>query len=262
MKNCIVIGSGKMATRLATTLFRKGTRIHQVYSPTPAHAAKLAKKVQAQAVSQLGNITDGDYLYIISVTDDALPALAHSVNFPSGIIVHTAGTIGMEILAQVSPHYGILYPLQTFSATSRTTFSHVPVCLEASDTATLDFLKNIATLLTSDIREISSAERKILHLAAVFACNFPNALYTIAHNILSEHGLPFSILHPLIMETATKATRMNPHDAQTGPAFRNDLNIINTHQEMLSGTPEFRKLYELLSEAIIALHKPENLPHE
>ena len=97
---------------------------------------------------------------------------------------------------------------------------------------------------------MSTADRKYLHLSAVWACNFVNHCYDIAAGILSAHHLPFDVMLPLIDETARKVHALSPHDAQTGPAVRYDENVIAAQSALLADDSELRQLYELLSKSI------------
>jgi len=58
------------------------------------------------------------------------------------------------------------------------------------------------------------------------------------------------LLEPLIRETAKKIKTMQPIDAQTGPAKRNDETVIHTHLKMLHDKPDFQKIYRLMTESI------------
>ena len=69
-----------------------------------------------------------------------------------------------------------------------------------------------------------------------------------------KRKLIFSLLHPLIRETANKINKVNPAEAQTGPAKRNDTQTINKHLELLSEYPEFQEIYKLLSNQITKKH--------
>ncbi|HEX7411325.1 MAG TPA: DUF2520 domain-containing protein, partial [Bacteroidales bacterium] len=149
-------------------------------------------------------------------------------------------------------HYGVLYPLQTFSQKIAVELKHVPFCIEASDKDSMELLRQVASAVSDTVVEIDSDRRKVLHLAAVFACNFPNAMYAIADDILKNAGLPFQLLHPLILETAHKTTLDQPWNVQTGPARRNDLSTIQTHEAMLKDMASYKEIYTLLSNAIHA----------
>ena len=162
---------------------------------------------------------------------------------------HTAGSMPLELFQGPAHHYGVFYPMQSFSKERRINFSEVPVFLEASDVQTLTLLKTLSATLTPHIYELSTDERRYLHLAAVFACNFANHCYALSAEILQQHGLPFNVMLPLIDETARKVHYLSPLEAQTGPAIRYDLNVINKQQQLLDD-PAMKELYERLSKSI------------
>ena len=98
---------------------------------------------------------------------------------------------------------------------------------------------------------MSSEERRILHVSAVFACNFTNHLLTISKRILDAEHLEFDLLKPLIRETIRKALEApDPAVVQTGPARRGDQQIIEKHLDYLERYPAWQGIYEILSESI------------
>jgi predicted short-subunit dehydrogenase-like oxidoreductase (DUF2520 family) len=103
--------------------------------------------------------------------------------------------------------------------------------------------------------ELSSAQRKTLHVAAVFACNFTNHLFAISQELLHRDNLDFDLLRPLIAETAGKIQLNDPESVQTGPAIREDQETINSHLEMLQENTELMEIYKKLSQSIVNLHK-------
>lgn len=129
-------------------------------------------------------------------------------------------------------------------------FSIYRFFVESNSEADTRFLKAVASVLSKQVYEATSEQRKNLHLAAVFTCNFTNHMYALAAGLLKKHQLPFEIMLPLIDETARKVHEIEPHLAQTGPAIRYDENVINNHLQMLSDEPEMQELYRLISESI------------
>jgi predicted short-subunit dehydrogenase-like oxidoreductase (DUF2520 family) len=93
------------------------------------------------------------------------------------------------------------------------------------------------------------------HLAAVFANNFTNHLYTVANDILQTHGLSFDLLKPLIAQTAQNIQHQLPAEMQTGPAVRGDMETIDMHLQLLREHVQYRQLYELISANIIEQHR-------
>jgi predicted short-subunit dehydrogenase-like oxidoreductase (DUF2520 family) len=179
------------------------------------------------------------------------------------VLVHTSGTKTLAELQQAVDTYsdvlvrtGVFYPLQTFTKGVSMTLNNVPFCIEATHEATEDLLIALAQGLSSVVYVMSSEERQILHLGAVFACNFSNHLFAISQRILQKHTLEFSLLKPLIEETVRKALASpDPAAVQTGPARRHDYATTDRHLDYLNHYPDWQILYESLSESIIRTDK-------
>ena len=171
-----------------------------------------------------------------------------------GLWVHTAGSMDKEVFAPYTARYGVFYPMQTFSKERETDFDDIPIFVEANHTDDTERLQKLAGRLSTKVYEATSEQRKYLHLAAVFACNFSNHLYALCDRILSEHGLSFETMLPLIRETAAKVADMPPAQAQTGPAIRYDKNVIDKQMALLSD-PTMRQIYDLMSRSIHETNK-------
>lgn len=245
-----IIGSGNVATHLAKALKHAHVEILSIWSHQFENAELLANQVGAKAVNQISEITDDDIdVILISVKDDAIAEVAAQLQNYRGVVAHTSGAAALEVL-NGNINYGVFYPLQTFSKHKTLDFSQVPLCLEANNTQSLQQLKTLATLISKNIYEVNSEQRKILHLAAVFACNFPNYLYGVAQQLLAQHQLDFEIIKPLIAETANKVQTALPIEVQTGPAIRNDEQTLQKHEDLLKEHSEWLTIYKLLSEQI------------
>jgi predicted short-subunit dehydrogenase-like oxidoreductase (DUF2520 family) len=245
-----IIGSGNVATHLAKALHHARVQILSVWSRQVGNAELLANQIGAKAVSQISKIADDESdVVLISVKDDAIADVAAQLKNYRGIAAHTSGAVALNILNE-NVNYGVFYPLQTFSKHKTLDFSQVPLCLEANNAQNLQLLKKLATLISNNIYEVDSEQRKILHLAAVFACNFPNYLYGVAQQLLAQHQLDFNIIKPLIAETANKVQTALPFEVQTGPAVRNDEQTLQKHEDLLKGHSDWLTIYKLLSEQI------------
>jgi predicted short-subunit dehydrogenase-like oxidoreductase (DUF2520 family) len=245
----VLIGSGNVATHLGMALRDAGAVITQVYSRKVEHARILAKKLKAKAIKNVTEIEKHPALVIIAVKDDAIPAIVKKLNVTEGIVVHTSGSISMDVLGKF-PQYGVLYPLQSFSADKKTDLSQVPLCIEGSDSGTLFSLTNIAEAISDCVYNLDSKQRQVAHMAAVFANNFTNHLYYVSDMLLKKENLPFDLLQPLIAETADKIRQLSPKEAQTGPAIRDDQTVIRKHLQFLAGSPDVQRLYLDLSRSI------------
>jgi predicted short-subunit dehydrogenase-like oxidoreductase (DUF2520 family) len=200
-------------------------------------------------------------LYLIAIKDSAIQEVLENLSLDENrMIVHTAGSVPMNILDGFSKNYGVFYPLQTFSKNRKIDFSDIPICIEANHPSSLMKLQELAGRLSGSVHQINSHDRKTLHLAAVFANNFVNHFYAIGESLLQDKRLNFDLLKPLIRETAKKTESLSPVDAQTGPAKRNDQTIINAHLKMLHDQPDLQKIYRLMSESIFQFH--QNQKHD
>jgi predicted short-subunit dehydrogenase-like oxidoreductase (DUF2520 family) len=251
IQKIVLIGAGNVATHLGLALLQSGYEIIQVYSRTSESARKLASKLNCSYTIAIQEITDQADIYIFSVSDDALETCIKTFTHENKLLVHTAGSMGIEVLSQKSNRTGVIYPLQTFSRQVAVDYKNIPVCLEASCKEDFIHLEKLAKKISDQVIRVDSRQREILHIAAVFACNFTNHMYVIAEKILEKEKIPFSILHPLIRETLRKTEHKNPSELQTGPAARKDLNVIRKHIDKLAELPESQKIYTFISESIL-----------
>ncbi len=246
----IIIGSGNVATHLAIALKEAGMHVAQVWSYHYANAVQLAKQVNAQPIARFDEVDPQATLCLIAVKDDAVADVAQQLSGFKGIVAHTCGAVPMNVFEGKFENYGVFYPLQTFSKQKALDFGDIPLCLESNDEASMQLLRQIAAKLSRRVLEIDSDKRKILHLAAVFACNFTNHLYALGEQLLEANGLEFDVLRPLIKETAAKVQQALPKAVQTGPAIRNDEQTLKAHQELLMQHPHLLEIYRTLSESI------------
>jgi predicted short-subunit dehydrogenase-like oxidoreductase (DUF2520 family) len=252
-----IIGSGNVATHSAAAFKNAGHAIVQVYSRDLQNASLLAYHVKAEAIDNLDQINPETDLFVIAVKDDVIESIASALAKYQKLIVHTSGATDLQALLNYTPQAGVFYPLQTFSKTKEVDFNTVPICIEGANEQIASQLNELAYTISQNVYRINSAERKTLHLAAVFANNFPNYLYYLSQQLLAEHQLPFDLLRPLIRETAEKIQEHLPADVQTGPAIRNDEKTMASHLQQLAGKPDLQQLYKLLSQGII---KMDNTP--
>ena len=253
--NIVLLGSGNVATQLGRAFKMAGQSIVQVWSRNIEHAKELADTLASDAISDLDNVNRSADLYIIAVKDDAIKEVASNLKVGDKLIVHTSGSTSLSALEGVSAHIGVFYPLQTFSRSKAVDFRQVPIAIEAGNAEDLAIIRGIADRLSERVQELSSLQRKALHVAAVFACNFTNHLFSISQELLEGENLDFDLLRPLIAETANKIQLNDPETVQTGPAMRGDEEIIRSHLEMLKGKPDLYELYQKLSQSIVNLHK-------
>ena len=250
LPNVSLIGAGRVAHVLGQALVNSGVEIRWVYSRTPQKARELAKILYAGFAEDLNFPKDPYTLVLICVNDDSIPEVSRSLPAGDYKVAHTSGVTPIDVLKSHHKHAGIFYPLQTFSEGREPDFGTIPICLEATDNPTSAILELLANKISGSVHFINGEQRKWLHVAAVFASNFSNYMYSLASTILEQHNLPFELLHPLIIETASKATDRLPADAQTGPARRGDLETLRAHEALLGSDENLLKIYKLLSQSL------------
>lgn len=248
----IFIGAGNLATQLAKALLNAGHDIIQVYSHTMESASSLATIAGGAPTDDVEKVRKDADLYILAVKDsvlgDVIPLLCQGRG--DRIFAHTAGSLPMSIFQGMALHYGVFYPMQTFSKTKDVDFSEIPVFIEGNDELTLHTLHEVGLSVSRRVYPLSSEDRKYLHLSAVFACNFVNHCYALSADILRRHQIPFEVMMPLIDETARKVHQLSPEEAQTGPAVRYDENVIRAQATMLKDNPLVKDIYERMSLSI------------
>jgi predicted short-subunit dehydrogenase-like oxidoreductase (DUF2520 family) len=252
------IGSGNVAWHLAQALQMAGNELVSVYSRDLKNAQLLADRLRKPLIINHLDFSDSSAtLFIIAVSDDAIAELAAKIKLPPGaILVHTSGSKGLESLTpSPSPKergMGVFYPLQTFSKTKSLDFKTIPFCIEGSNEEVENILIKLAQSLSNQVFRVNSAQRRALHVAAVFANNFSNHLLSIAQEILQKNQLEFSLLKPLIEETVAKALSSKPSAAQTGPAKRGDTQTIAQHLDFLQNEPQWQNIYQIITQSILA----------
>lgn len=272
----VLIGAGNLATHLGKALHAAGHDMVQVFSRTMQSAETLASLLDAEPLTDIAQVRDDADVYIFSVKDSALVQLVAqlcrhdadglgedgAVNAlrkakkgeHERVFLHTAGSMPMSVFKGMAQHYGVLYPMQTFSKQREVDFSIIPCFVEANDEFAQKQIEGLAREISGRVYQLSSEDRKYLHLSAVFACNFANHCYAISQELLEEHGIPFDVMLPLISETAAKVHEMMPKDAQTGPAVRYDENVIGKQSKLLENHPHFKKVYDSMSKSIHGLN--------
>lgn len=245
MLKIVILGSGNLSKQLCRALApAKGAQIVQLVARNAQELGKFPREIPKS--TDFNDIAQAD-IYLLAVSDDAIPGLSGHLAGRSGLVAHTSGAVPLEALRV--DHRGVFYPLQSFSAARDVDFANVPLCIEAERPESLKLLETLAGNLSKDVHVIGSEQRKKLHLAAVFVNNFTNALYGVGQEICQDEGLSFDLLKPLILETAQKVQTIPPREAQTGPARRGDLQTQKRHLELLEDQ-NHKELYRLFSETI------------
>ncbi len=252
--NVVIIGSGNVATVLCAIIQRAGHKIVQVVSRHIENANELGAKYNAQS----GALSDKEFadadIYIVALTDAALESIEKIRSFKNKLIVHTAGSVPMDILKNSSSEYGVLYPLQTLTEE----YDHIPeipFLVSGNTKQVLHIVTEFARTLSDTVIPCTDKERLLYHVAAVFVGNFTNHLIAMTETFCEKEKIEFKVLLPLINESTYKVNHFSPHEIQTGPAIREDIVTLNRHLQTLSPHTDLKYIYLKLSESILKLHQ-------
>ena len=247
-----IIGTGNVAYQLGTLFQRKGFTIAEIYSRSSQSANDLALKLQSKVEDSLA-LLSGDII-LVCIKDDALQETLPSIP-DAKKVVYTSGSMHLNYCGRAQ-NTGVLYPLQTLQRNQTVSADDFPILVEAQNSDLLHDIRELASTISGSVVNVTSDDRIIYHLSAVWLNNFTNHMVYMSKKILDERGLDFSLLRSLLLETTEKMKNSNPKDAQTGPARRHDERILALHQSLLSGTQ--RELYEKLSLSILETYKSDD----
>jgi len=248
-------GAGKVASALCKEFYKSGFLIDLVVSESEKSSHLLAESCNASWSTELVYPDSTDVL-IVSVPDQKIKSVLNTLKCRTdAIVVHTGGSTGLDIFPEHIKRTGIFYPLQTFTMERDVSFKNLPFLLESADENILQTLKFMASSLGGAVHYVDSEHRRMIHIAAVFICNFTNYMLTQGEEVVIKAGYSLELLKPLLSETIAKALEIGPGNSQTGPASRNDINTIEKHLELLSFSPELQRLYSEVTQSIISYNK-------
>jgi predicted short-subunit dehydrogenase-like oxidoreductase (DUF2520 family) len=252
--NISFAGAGKVASALCRTIFGSGIKVDLIVSVSEKNGRPLAESCEA-SWSPILDFPDSTDIIIVAVPDHKLKGVLENIRCrPDTLVAHTAGSFGIDLFPGYLSRRGVFYPLQTFSRERKVDFTGLPVLLESSDIHSSALLEELAASIGAKSFFVNTEQRIMIHLAAVFICNFTNHMLTGGKMVAEKAGIPFEIFYPLLQETISKAIELGPEQSQTGPAVRNDQNTIEKHLELLSFSPELKKIYKEITMSIINYH--------
>jgi predicted short-subunit dehydrogenase-like oxidoreductase (DUF2520 family) len=245
-----IIGTGNVATVFGRLLVENGHSILQVYGRDHARAQELAKALGAMAVSDTADINAHADLYLIAVSDDALPELAAAFSVGDKFVVHTAGSVSKEVLKQTSSNYGVIWPMKMIRK-NMPELGSPTIVIDGNTETGRNRIEAIARIFSTDITRAGDAQRLKMHMLAAVVSNFPNHLYRLAADYCEQEQIDFAVFYPIMQATVEQAQQHHPAEIQAGPAFRGDMDTIHKHEAMLQQYPQLLQLYIAMSNSIM-----------
>jgi predicted short-subunit dehydrogenase-like oxidoreductase (DUF2520 family) len=243
------IGSGNVATVLARKMFYHGFTIVDIYSKHIIHAQQLAETVSASPIGDLKNLRMTADIFIIAVNDNSILEITNQLSLSDKLVLHTAGSVSIKALEKTSENYGVLYPVQTLRKEMNSDIE-IPFMIDGNNSYTKNVTENILNNLHQSFVYGNDEQRLKIHIAAVFASNFVNYLYYLSAEYCAKEQINFSLLQPIIEQTAMRLKSNLPSEVFTGPAFRGDKKTIATHLSILKKYPDLQKWYALITNDI------------
>jgi predicted short-subunit dehydrogenase-like oxidoreductase (DUF2520 family) len=252
----VILGAGNLAFHIGQRLKKKGFDITQIVGRNPQHAKELAEILNAEYTCNLKLINKHADYYFICTDDNSILDISKVLRLPNKLVIHCSGTVERAVLNPISKKNAVIYPFQTFSKTRKIKWKNIPVLYETSQKSISDQIQKLILSFSKNTQEVNSKQRAELHLAAVLSGNFSNHLLYLVQNYLQKKNNPyFNLLFPLLEEIVEKAKKMNPFDAQTGPARRNDNSVLAYHQELVKDDENLKNLYSVFTKSIQKSYK-------
>ena len=244
-----IIGSGNTATVLGKLLKENNHSLVEIVGRNKFAVHQLAESLNTKACTEVNAMSKASDIYIIAVRDDAVAEISENLSLHKKIVVHTCGSVSIDILKNTSVNYGVLYPLQSL----RKELNYAPVIpflIDGNNEFTSQSVFNLATSVSGFVITANDEQRLQYHLSAIIVSNFTNYLFALAKDYCNKNNIAFNLLMPLIEETISRLHNYEPSAMQTGPAIRGDVKTMEKHLQMLNDFPQLKNIYSIMSESI------------
>jgi predicted short-subunit dehydrogenase-like oxidoreductase (DUF2520 family) len=248
------IGSGNVTHVLARMVHRSGHSVQQIICRRPVEAQQLASTLNIPSVISFDETVAAADIYIIALSDSALGSLHNIFRVNQGIVAHTAGGVGVDVLKNCGPETGVLYPFQSLRKEIEQV-PEIPFLVHSANKETLHRIYSFAKGLSPMVEMCTDEQRRKYHLSAVMSANFINHLLTLSFDYCRSEGINPGMLQPILKETIERVHHSYPSQLQTGPAIRNDSATIAMHEALLEIHPEMQGVYRLLTKSIQEYYK-------
>jgi len=251
-----IVGTGNMAWFLAQKLTSAGHHCTGIWGRNAEAADILATDIRIRPYDSLSEIRDGDMdMCFLTLSDVAIETIAKKLSFEKTVLVHTAGSVPINVLTPHARDCAVLWPVYSILKNNLPRHRNVPCAWEGTTDKAKRYVQSIAHGLTDVLFEARGDQRRWLHLSAVIGNNFINHLMAVCEQICREQQLPFDIMQPIIKQTFERIADHHPHDLQTGPAKRGDTITIGNQTDLLKQHPDWQAVYKAITASIANMYK-------
>jgi len=247
----VIIGAGKVGYHLAKQLENKAEELIIVNRRENEVTTKLQKE-KLKIVIGIENIPKDKDVYILAVKDSVIPEVSNQLKdimLADSLIVHTSGAIESIVLKSFK-NYGVVYPLYSFTfSEQKIDWNKIPIFYVPNNDTTDKKIYTICSKLNQQLTfKINDDQKLKIHLLAVLANNFTNALAHSIYQLSQPKDIKELNLMPLMMsfaiQTLQRIQNQSPAVLQTGPAVRKDTVSIEKHLNLLNNYPDIKELYQ------------------
>lgn len=253
-----IIGAGRVGAVLAAALAAAGHRISAVSGTSQDSRERIARLLPEVPVRPPAEVSAAAELLIVSVPDDALPALladlvrAGAVR-PDQVVAHTSGAHGLTALAPAAAAGAAtlaLHPAMTFTGQPGD-LDRLPGTSYGVTAARplRPYATRIVAALGGTVEWVDEADRPLYHAALAHGANHLVTLVNEAADRLRDAGVadPARVLAPLLRAALDNALAVGDA-ALTGPVSRGDAGTLARHLDHLARTaPESLPSYLALA---------------
>lgn len=234
-----LIGPGRAGLSVVTALRAVGWHVRGVAGREPMTASVFAAAARFGAVAGSaadvvgpfdGGVEGGVEIVIVACPDAAIGAVAAEIApvvDAHTLVIHLAGSVGVDALSALTCRTGALHPLQTMPTpelgAARLAGSW---CAIAGDPDVAD----LARELGMHPFPIADADRGAYHAAACIASNH---LVALLAQVQACTTVPVDAFLPLVRATVENVGVLGPAAALTGPVARGDVETVRRHLDVI-----------------------------
>lgn len=222
-----VIGSGRAGGSLTVALRRAGWEVE-------------GPLTRADPVADAAR---GCRFLVIAVGDPDIAAVARSVEPGDAVVVHLAGSLGVDVLG-AHRRVGSLHPLVSMPDPETGADRLAGAWFAAAGEPAV---AEIADAVGGRVFQVADDDRTRYHAVAAIAANHVVALLGQVERLAASIGVPRQAFMDLARGALDNAVAVGAPEALTGPVARGDWDTVRRHLEAL---PEHeRPVYAALAEA-------------
>jgi len=198
-------------------------------------------------------VVDASDIVFLTVPDDAIAAVCHSLRWQAQSVVHCSGAAELSVLGAAKGQVGGFHPLVMFAdpEVAARSIRGAAIAVEA-DEPLAEKLRGMVKALGARLLVIPPGARAAYHGGAHFAAAFVCASLAQGVEIYERIGIPredaLAALLGLLRGATDAVAHAGPAKAMAGSIARGDIDTVRRHLEALDRLdPKAGELYRTLA---------------